>query len=68
MTTHTISGPCFEDFHHGLEFDAPAVTLGAGHAAWHQALFGDRLRIPLDQHTSRAITGAPDHTTFAPSR
>ena len=59
MTTHTISGPCFEDFHHGLEFDAPAVTLGAGHAAWHQALFGDRLRIPLDQHTSRAITGAP---------
>lgn len=60
MTTHTISGPCFEDFHHGLEFDAPAVTLGPGHAAWHQALFGDRLRLPLDQHTSAAITGVPE--------
>ena len=57
MTTHAISGPCFEEFHHGLEFDAPAVTLGAGHAAWHQALFGDRLRLPLDHHTSTAITG-----------
>lgn len=58
MTTHHIAGPCFEDFHHGLEFDAPAVTIGAGHAAWHQALFGDRLRLPLDQHTSMAVTGA----------
>lgn len=59
MTTHAISGPCFEDFQRGLEFDAPAVTIGAGHAAWHQALFADRLRIPLDHHTSNEIIGAP---------
>jgi acyl dehydratase len=60
VTTHAISGPFFEDFQRGLEFDAPAVTINAGHAAWHQALFADRLRIPLDHHASSAITGAPD--------
>ncbi|MGA1423337.1 MAG: MaoC family dehydratase [Steroidobacteraceae bacterium] len=58
MTTHSISGPSFEDFTHGLEFDAPAVTIDAGQAAWHQALFGDRLRLPLDHHTSTLVTGA----------
>jgi acyl dehydratase len=52
-----IAGPWFEDFHLGLEFDAPAVTLTEGLAALHQALFGDRLRLPLDQHASRAISG-----------
>ncbi|MEY3713645.1 MAG: hypothetical protein RL321_1265, partial [Pseudomonadota bacterium] len=59
MTTHSIAGPCFEDFHRGLEFDAPAVTIDSGQAAWHQALFGDRLRLPLDHHTSSLVTGAP---------
>lgn len=53
----TVSGPWFEDFHHGLEFDAPAVTLTAGHAALHQALFADRLRLPLDHASSARITG-----------
>jgi len=52
-----ISGPFFEDFHHGLEFDAPAVTLTAGHATAHQALFADRLRLPLDHSMSARITG-----------
>lgn len=51
-----IASPYFEDFHHGLEFDAPAVTLTEGHAALHQALFGDRLRLPLDHATSARIT------------
>ncbi|MFM8586337.1 MAG: MaoC family dehydratase [Gammaproteobacteria bacterium] len=51
-----VAGPYFEDFHHGLEFDAPAVTLTEGHAALHQALFGDRLRLPLDHATSAQIT------------
>ena len=60
MTTTTlITGPCFEDFHLGLEFDAPAVTIDAGQAALHQALFADRLRLPLDQHTSTQICGHP---------
>jgi acyl dehydratase len=52
-----ISGPFFEDFHHGLEFDAPAVTLTAGHATAHQALFADRLRLPLDHASSARVTG-----------
>lgn len=53
-----IAGPYFEDFHHGLELDAPAVTLTAGHAALHQALFGDRLRLPLDHTTSARIANS----------
>ena len=53
-----IGGPWFEDLERGVEFDAPAVTVTAGHAALHAALFGDRLRLPLDHNTSRAVTGA----------
>jgi 2-methylfumaryl-CoA hydratase len=53
-----IAGPWFEDFHVGLEFDAPAVTLTGGHAAMYAALFGDRLRLPLDHATSARVTGA----------
>jgi acyl dehydratase len=53
-----IAGPYFEDFSLGLEFDAPAVSVTAGHASWHQALFADRLRLPLDQHTSLAVTSS----------
>ena len=52
-----VAGPWFEDFHRGLEFDAPAVTLTEGFAGLHQALFGDRLRLPLDHHGSRAVSG-----------
>jgi acyl dehydratase len=52
-----IAGPCFEDFHVGLEFDAPSVTLTDGHATLYQALFGDRLRLPLDHPASRQVTG-----------
>ena len=54
----TVSGPWFEDFEVGREFDAPAVTITEGHAAIYQSLFGDRLRLPLDRHASVAITGA----------
>jgi acyl dehydratase len=59
MTEHNailFSGPWFEDFHVGLQFDAPAITLTEGHASLHQALFGDRLRLPLDRHASARIT------------
>ncbi len=54
-----VCGPWFEDFHPGLEFDAPAVTMTEGLAGLYQALFGDRLRLPLDHHASRAISGMP---------
>ncbi|MFO0691522.1 MAG: MaoC family dehydratase [Myxococcota bacterium] len=53
-----IGGPWFEDLHHGQVFDdAPAVTLTSGHAAVHGAVFGDRLRLPLDAELCRAVTG-----------
>jgi acyl dehydratase len=55
-TPELVAGPYFEDLRPGLEFDAPAVTLTAGHAATYQALFGDRLRLPLDHATSRRVT------------
>jgi acyl dehydratase len=55
----SVGGPWFEDFHVGQTFDAPAVTLTTGHAALHQALFGDRLRLALDQSLAEVITGAP---------
>lgn len=59
MTDATrIAGPWFEDFHEGLEFDAPAVTLTDGHAAQYAALFGDRLRLPLDHASSARVTGS----------
>jgi len=38
--------------------DAPAVTLTAGHAAFHEALFGDRLRLPLDAVLCEKVTGS----------
>jgi acyl dehydratase len=46
--------------------DAPALTLSSGHAAIHQALFGDRLRLPLDAELSRRVTGV-DPTLAHPS-
>ena len=50
-------GPHFEDFEVGDVFDdAPALTLTSGHAALHQALLGDRLRLPLDAELSTAVT------------
>lgn len=53
-----IRGPWFEELKVGQVFaDAPAVTLTSGHAVLHEAVFGDRLRLPLDAELSRAVTG-----------
>ena len=50
--------PYFEDLTHGQVFvDAPGLTLTPGYAALHQALSGDRLRLPLDHELSAAVTG-----------
>lgn len=55
-----VGGPHFEDFEVGQVFDdAPALTLTPGHAALHQAMLGDRLRLPLDAGLSEAVTGRP---------
>jgi acyl dehydratase len=53
-----VGGPWFEDFELGQAFDdAPGLTLTEGHAALHQALVGDRLRLALDADLSRSVTG-----------
>lgn len=52
-------GPFFDDLHVGQVFDsAPSMTLTAGVAAAHQAILGDRLRLPLDAELCHAVTGA----------
>jgi len=57
--TIRIGSPFFEDLAVGQVFaDAPAVTLSSGHAVMHEAVFADRLRLPLDVELSRAVTGA----------
>jgi 2-methylfumaryl-CoA hydratase len=58
MTTLDVDGPAFEDFSRGQEFDAPAVTLTAGHAALYQAWFADRLRLPLDHNAATSALGS----------
>ncbi len=56
---HIPGGPYFDDLEVGQVFDsAPSMTLTAGVAAAHQAILGDRLRLPLDSHLSYAVTGA----------
>ncbi len=50
--------PWFEDLPVGERFDAaPSITLTEGHAALHQALAGDRLRIALDHGLAAAVLG-----------
>ena len=50
--------PWFEDLEVGLRFStAPALTLTEGHAALHQAIAGDRLRLALDRTLSEAVLG-----------
>lgn len=52
-------GPYFDDLSTGQVFDwAPAMTLTAGAAAVHQSILGDRMRLPLDQTLTHAVTGA----------
>lgn len=48
-----VGGLFFEDLAVGQIFDAPSITLTTGHAALHQAIVGDRLRLPLDHELSR---------------
>ncbi len=53
------SAPYFDDLAVGMVFDGPpAMTLTAGHAAIHQAVLGDRLRLALDAGLSRRVVGS----------
>jgi len=56
--TMIAEGPYFEELTVGQVFDgAPGVTLTAGHGATHQAIVGDRLRLPLDAALCREVAG-----------
>ncbi|MCK2216929.1 MaoC family dehydratase [Actinomadura sp. ATCC 31491] len=58
--TTVAEGPYFDELETGQVFDgAPGLTLTAGHAAVHQAICGDRLRLPLDAHLCGQVTGGP---------
>lgn len=60
LSGHTSGGPHFDDLHVGQVFDwAPSMTLSAGAAAVHQSIIGDRMRLPLDQTLTHAVSGAP---------
>lgn len=51
--------PYYEDLVVGEVFRAPGLTLTDGHAALHQAIVGDRLRLSLDGALCEEVTGAP---------
>jgi len=54
----SVAGPWFDDLQVGHVFDsAPGCTLTEGRAAAHQAIVGDRWRLPLDVHLARAVAG-----------
>lgn len=54
-----VAGPFFDELERGyVERRAPALTLTEGHAALHQAILGNRLRLTLDAPLSRAVLGA----------
>ncbi|QBJ97119.1 acyl dehydratase [Rhodococcus sp. ABRD24] len=56
---HFVGGPYFDELTVGMVFDtAPGVTLTDGLSAAHQAILGDRIRLALDAHLSRAVTGS----------
>jgi acyl dehydratase len=52
-----VGGPHFEDFEIGAVHDAPPLTITTGHAALHQAIVGDRFRLPLDAELTATVTG-----------
>jgi acyl dehydratase len=50
--------PFYEDLPVGARFEeAPALTLTEGHAALHQAIAGDRLRLALDRELGERVLG-----------
>lgn len=59
VATRSVAGPYFDELERGQRFAAPGVTLTDGAAALHQAIVGDRLRLPLDAELSRRVTGRP---------
>ncbi len=57
--TRRVAAPFFDELKRGATFSAPGLTLTEGHAALHQAIVGDRLRLALDADLYEAVTGSP---------
>ena len=58
MSTVNVAGPFYEELERGQVFDgSPGLTLTEGHAALHQSILGDRLRLPLDGDLAAKVTG-----------
>lgn len=56
-TAVEVAGPWYEELSVGQLFDSsPGLTLTSGHAALHQAIIGDRLRLALDADLSASVT------------
>ena len=54
-----VGGPWFEEFEPDQVFDdAPGLTVTDGHAALHQAICGDRMRLVLDAALCKEVTGS----------
>lgn len=59
VTAVNVAGPFFDELERGyVERRAPALTLTEGHAALHQSILGNRLRLSLDAPLSRRVLGA----------
>ena len=53
-----VGGPYWEELSVGdLYVEFPALTLSEGHAALHQSIVGDRLRLALDATLSERVAG-----------
>lgn len=53
-----VGGPYWEELAIGdLYVEFPAMTLNEGHAALHQSIVGDRLRLALDANLSERVAG-----------
>ena len=53
-----VGGPYWEELSVGDRYvEFPALTLNEGHAALHQAIVGDRLRLALDATLSEKVAG-----------
>ena len=53
-----VGGPYWEELSVGDTYvEFPAMTLNEGHAALHQSIVGDRLRLALDATLSETVAG-----------
>ncbi len=58
-----VAGPYYDELEVGQVYDSsPGLTLTDGHAALHQAILGDRLRLALDADLAAQVTGTDRHS------